>query len=123
MCSYMYIVCLPNTLTLLLPSLSHSLLLVSLSYLLRQSPLASEDLNVSEYTHRILFGGRTAESFPSPSPLECREYPFKVCRYMRGRTSKCIHAKQIIVILARATLDGIQTGILEFYESSCILYI
>lgn len=42
-----------------------------------QSPLAAEDLNVSEYTHRILFGGRTAESFSPPTPLNCQEYPFK----------------------------------------------
>ena len=53
----------------------------SLSSPLPQSPLVAEDLNISEYTHRILFGGRTAESFSSPSPLECQEYPFKV----RGR--------------------------------------
>ena len=43
-----------------------------------QSPLASEELNVSEYTHRILFGGRTAESFSPPSPLRCQDYNFKV---------------------------------------------
>jgi hypothetical protein len=42
-----------------------------------QSPLGSDELNVSEYTHRILFGGRTAESFSPPSPLQSQDYNFK----------------------------------------------
>jgi hypothetical protein len=42
-----------------------------------QSPLGSDELNVSEYTHRILFGGRTAESFSPPFPLQCQDYNFK----------------------------------------------
>lgn len=52
--------------------------LAFISSLSPQSPLAAEDLNISEYTHRILFGGRVAESFSAPLSIQCQEYPFKV---------------------------------------------